>query len=128
MKRILVIDDQAHVRAAIASILRANGMEAVSVEDGASGLHTFDGSAFDLVIVDVYMPKIDGVKIIKQLRARSPHLPIIAISGVMLRESTRMALDMLPNVPELNDVVCLKKPFRASELLAAIEQAAGVSA
>ncbi|HJU12614.1 MAG TPA: response regulator [Candidatus Binataceae bacterium] len=128
MQRILVIDDQAPVRAAIAAVLTAKGNEVVGAEDGAAGLLKLEESPFDVVLVDLYMPKVDGVKIIKQLRVRYPRLPVIAMSGVILRESTRMAIDMFPLVPELKGIVCLKKPFRATELLAAISQAAAVTA
>ncbi len=86
MIRILVIDDQAHVRAAILSILRAKDFDVVGVNDGAAGLQEFDNGHFDMAIVDVYLPGMDGVKVIRELRERAPKLPIIAVSGVMLGE------------------------------------------
>jgi hypothetical protein len=60
------------------------------------------------------------VKVIKQLRAHHPELPIIAISGVGLGESERTTLDFFPNAG-LHDVFCLRKPFRSGELLAVVE-------
>lgn len=128
MRRVLVIDDKAYVRATIASVLRLAGFEVVGVDDGASGLRKFEESSFDLVIVDVYMPGVDGVKVIKELRKRAPNFPIIAISGVLLGSSRRTALDIFPNVPGLSELVCLKKPFRPPELLAAVEKAMIVAA
>ena len=81
MVRVLIIDDQAHVRAAISLTLQAKGYETVGANSGATGLREFDHSKFDLAIIDIYMPGIDGVKVIKMLRQRAADLPIVAISG-----------------------------------------------
>jgi CheY-like chemotaxis protein len=120
MARVLVVDDQAFARAAAAVALRANGFEVVGMEDGASALKVFERSYFDLVIVDVYMPGMDGVQVIKALRQRAPCVPIIAVSGTMLRQSTRTALDYFPELPALANVIRLQKPYRPPELLEAV--------
>ena len=123
MPRILIIDDQAHVRAAVLAALRANKFEAVGFEDGAAGLRAFEASPFDAAIVDIYMPGIDGIKLMRTLRELSPQLPIVAMSGVLLGLSDSTALDFLSKAPGLSEIVCLKKPFRSSELLEALHQA-----
>ena len=128
MPRVLVIDDQSHVRAAITFALRAKNFEVVAVESGPEGLRVFENSPFDLAIVDIFMPGMDGVKLIKSLRERSPKLPIVAISGVLLRSSARTALDFLPLAPDLTDIICLQKPFRPNELMQAIQKAIAVDA
>ena len=125
MPRILVIDDQPHVRATISLALQARGFEVVGADSGVAGLKEFEDSKFDLAIVDIFMPGMDGAKIIKLLRGRAPNLPIIAISGVLLKASGRTALDFLSMAPELSNVICLQKPFRPPELLQAIQQALG---
>ena len=126
--RVLVIDDQQYVRAAIVVALRANGFDVVAFESGRLGLNALDNSAFDLAIVDIYMPDMDGVKLIKALRERSPNLPIVAISGVMFRTSGRNVLDVLPTAHDLSGIACLQKPFRPKELVEAIQKAIGVAA
>ena len=123
MPRILVIDDQPHVRATVLVALRANGFDAVGFADGASGLRAFEASRYDAAIVDIYMPGLDGIKLMRALRALSPDLPIVAMSGVLLGTSENTALDFLSRTPDLSRIVCLKKPFRSSELLAAIRKA-----
>lgn len=129
MRRILVIDDKMHVRATIMSILRrSEGFEIVAVGDGISGLKKFDETTFDLAIVDLYMPEIDGVKVIREIRKRIPNFPVIAMSGELLRHSHRTALDIFPNAADLSEIVCLKKPFRSAELLAAVAKATPVAA
>jgi CheY-like chemotaxis protein len=126
--RILVIDDQAHVRAAIVTALQAKGFDVVGAESGQSGLTKFEQSEFDVVMVDLFMPGIDGVTLIKTLRERSPRLPVIAMSGVLLGASGRTALDHLPNISELADVVRLQKPFRPNDLMQAITAALAAGA
>jgi CheY-like chemotaxis protein len=123
--RILVIDDQSHVRAAIMLALRARHLEAVAVDSGAAGLKAFAASRFDLAIVDIFMLEMDGLALIKALRARRPSLPVIAISGVHLDSSGSTALDLVPNVTDLSDIVCLPKPFRTDQLYQAIQTAMG---
>lgn len=120
--RILVIDDQTQVRAAVSLALRAKGFDVETAENGQAGLRTFKASPFDLVIADIFMPEMDGVKLIKAVRERNPNLPVIAVSGVHLRGSGRTALDLFP-LAHLSDVVCLQKPFGPAELLQAIVRA-----
>jgi CheY-like chemotaxis protein len=128
MMRILVIDDQAHVRTAIALALSAKGFDVIALGSGAEGLKEFEASSFDLAVVDVFMPGMDGVQLIKALRARKANLPVIAMSGVQLGTSHRTALDYLPKAPGLPYIVCLPKPFRPKQLVEAIESAIAVAA
>jgi len=126
--RVLVIDDQPHVRATVSVALQTNGFDVVLVERGRLGLKELKKSPFDLAIVDIYMPEMDGVKFIKALRAVAPTLPVIAMSGVFLGASERTVLDILPMAPNLSGITCLKKPFRARELLQAVQSVLGVPA
>jgi len=128
MQRVLVIDDQPYVRAAVVAALRANRFEAVAVDSGPAGLTAFAESKFDLAIIDVYLPGMDGIKVIKELRTRAGHVPIIAMSGVQIGLSDHTALDILPRAPGMSGIVCLRKPFRPHELLHAIQSALGVTA
>jgi CheY-like chemotaxis protein len=126
--RILVIDDQAQVRTVIMKALQTRGFEVVGAESGQSGLTKFEQSAFDVVIADLFMPGIDGVTLIKALRERNPRLPVIAMSGVLLGASGRTALDHLPNISELADVIRLQKPFRPNDLMQAVAAALAAGA
>jgi CheY-like chemotaxis protein len=126
MHRILVIDDQSHVRTALALALSAKGFDVVAVESGQAALKEFDAARFDVAVVDVFMPKMDGVQLIKALRERKADLPVIAISGVHLGVSDRTALDYLPRASGLPGVMCLKKPFRPSQLVQLIGNAVAI--
>jgi CheY-like chemotaxis protein len=128
--RILVIDDQSQVRAAVVHALQAKGFDVDAAESGQSGLTKSEQSKFEVVIADLFMPGIDGVTLIKELRRRSPGSSIIAMSGVLLGTSGRTALDHSPHISELTDVIRLQKPFRPNDLLQAVAAAlaAGPSA
>ena len=95
MHRVLVVDDQSHVRSAIAVALEAKGFSLATAENGVDGLKLFRASKFDLVIADIYMPGMDGVKLIKEMRTIDPNIAVVAISGVLLRTTGRTALDLL---------------------------------
>ena len=119
MPRVLVVDDQADVRAMISIVLRIHHFEIVEAESAASALERFGEANFDLAIVDIFLQGANGSDLIAALRTRVPGLPVIAISGMT-------ALDFLSEMPELSDVVCLQKPFRPSDLMRAIEAAQGL--
>ena len=118
MPRVLVVDDQAGVRTMISIVLRIHHFEIVEAESAASALKLFEEAGFDLVIVDIFLQGTNGSDLITMLRGRVPGLPVIAISGMT-------ALDFLPEMPELSDVVCLQKPFRPPDLMRAVEAAQG---
>ena len=118
MPRVLVVDDQADVRAMIPIVLRIHHFEIVEAESAASALERFGEATFDLAIVDIFLQGANGSDLIAALHAGAPGLPIIAISGMT-------ALDFLSETPELSDVVCLQKPFRPTDLMRAIEAARG---
>jgi len=118
MPRVLVIDDQADVRAMISIVLRINRYEIVEAATAAAGLKAFESAGIDLAIVDIFLQDANGSDLIATLRERAPDLPVVAISGIT-------ALDFLTKSPGLSDVVCLQKPFRPLDLIAAIEAARG---
>ena len=120
MPRILVIDDQADVRAMIGMVLRVNHFEVVEAASAAAGLKEFEASRFDLAIVDIFLQGASGFDVIKMMRERVANLPVIAISGMT-------ALDFVNASPELGSVICLHKPFRPNELVRAVEAAQGAS-
>jgi len=118
MPRVLVVDDQADVRAMISIVLRIHHFEIIEAESAASALKLFEEASFDLAIVDIFLQGTNGSDLITTLRTRVPGLAVIAISGMT-------ALDFLYETPELSDVVCLQKPFRPLDLMRAIEAARG---
>jgi len=116
MPRVLVVDDQADVRAMIAMVLRVQHFEIVEAASASEALQAFEGLSLDIAIVDIFLQGKSGVDLILAMRERRPGLPVIAISGMT-------ALDFVSSSPGLCNVVCLRKPFRPNQLLRAIETA-----
>jgi DNA-binding NtrC family response regulator len=116
MPRILVVDDQADVRAMISIVLRVQRFEIAEAANAAEALKAFEGTSFDAAIVDIFLEDTNGFDLITMMRERVPGLAVVAMSGMT-------TLDFVSQSPELEDVVCLQKPFRPNDLMGAIEAA-----
>ena len=116
MPRILVVDDQADVRAMISIVLRLHRFEIVEAANAEAALKAFEGTSFNAAIVDIFLDGINGFDLITKMRERAPKLAVVAISGMA-------TLGFVSQSIELADVVCLQKPFRPNDLVAAIEAA-----
>jgi CheY-like chemotaxis protein len=121
MARVLVIDDDVQVRTAITTVLEHQALDVVAVEDGQSGIDAVQQQKFDIVIVDIFMPGLDGLESIRAFKRYAPSVPVIAISGFLFRDSSRPAPDFLAMATKLGAAYSLHKPFRAAELLRLVE-------
>lgn len=81
MKQILVIDDEVQIRSMLKKMLEREGFNVIVASDGKEGMNLFDKEPADLVITDLIMPEKDGIEIIRELKKKSPDVPIIAMSG-----------------------------------------------
>jgi DNA-binding response OmpR family regulator len=118
MPRILVVDDQADVRAMISIVLRVHRFEVVEAANAAAALKAFEGTSFDAAIVDIFLEGTNGFDLISMMRERASDLAVVAMSGMT-------TLDFVSQWPDLKDVICLQKPFRPNDLIGAIEAALG---
>jgi two-component system nitrogen regulation response regulator NtrX len=78
---ILIVDDEAGVRAALAGILGDEGYAVETVESGEDGLVALEGRHYDLLLLDVWLPRMDGLETLERVRALDPELPVVVISG-----------------------------------------------
>jgi DNA-binding response OmpR family regulator len=122
MARILVIDDDRAVRSAVQLVLEKEGLQVHVADDGRAGLKMLKAESFDLLIVDVFMPGMDGLETIRLVHENKPDLPIIVMSGMLFRTSTAPAPDFLSMATKLGAVCSLKKPFRPRELMAVVAE------
>jgi DNA-binding response OmpR family regulator len=122
MPRILIIDDEAALRDVLARLLEREGHEVFTAGDGVDGLRLWREHGAAAVILDIHMPRSDGIETLVQLRALAPELPVIVISG---GDQTR-ALGLLSDARLLGATRTLAKPFSLSELTAAVNGALGV--
>jgi len=108
--RVLIVDDEPQIRRALSTGLRANGYDVVLAEDGEAALMQAAANPPDLVILDLEMPVLGGLDVIKELREWS-HVPIIVLSAHAQEHEKVQALDA-----GADDY--LTKPFGMDELLA----------
>ena len=78
--RILLVDDEESIQTLLAYPLRKEGYEVVVARDGREGLDQFAAGRFDLVVLDVMMPRLDGIEVCRRLRSRS-QVPIIMLTA-----------------------------------------------
>jgi CheY-like chemotaxis protein len=122
MKRILVVDDDPLICAAIRAWLEQSGFAVIVADGGETGLRAFDSSTFDLMIVDIFMPHMRGFESVRVFHQRAPMVPLIAISGYVFVEQRTPAPDFLRMALELGATRCLRKPFTPKTLLTVIDQ------
>ena len=79
--RILIIDDEPHIRRSITDFLEDLDYEVISAENGRAGLDILAALQPDLVLLDLRMPELDGLEVLKQGRHITPEVPMIVISG-----------------------------------------------
>ncbi len=121
MRRILVIDDDRSICVAIESSLQRQNCAVVLASSGQRACEAFEAAAFDLVMIDIFMPEMDGLEVIKLFRQRAPNMPIVAMSGYRLRASMSLAPDFLEMATKLGAQHRLRKPFGPRQLRAAID-------
>ncbi|MBI4127067.1 MAG: response regulator, partial [Deltaproteobacteria bacterium] len=81
MARILIVDDEESIRKALVKYLTGLGYDVVAAADGAAALALVDQQPVDLAIVDLVMPKMDGVECIRRLKAKNSDIVAIVLTG-----------------------------------------------
>ena len=122
MPNILVVDDDPMVRKAIEIYLERHNFEVVVADGGEAGLRALEGGAFDLMIVDIFMPHMRGFESIRIFHERAPTVPLIAMSGYAFANLNSPAPDFLRMALELGASRCLRKPFTPATLQAMIDE------
>ena len=117
-KNILVIDDDPSVRETLAHFLFSQGFSVESAESGSIALDIVSRSTFDLLIVDAYMPEMNGIELLRCLKERKVIIPSIFISGVINEEMRKEA-------QTLGVIAVVEKPFSINEIFYNIQQGLG---
>jgi CheY-like chemotaxis protein len=122
MTRLLVVDDDPMVCMAIEIYLERHGFDVTVADGGEAGLRALDGSTFDLMIVDIFMPHMRGFESIRIFHERAPTIPLIAMSGYAFANIDTPAPDFLRMALEIGATRCLRKPFTPAALLTVINE------
>jgi excisionase family DNA binding protein len=116
--RVLVVDDEASIRDLLAKTLALAEYDVDVVPDGRSGLERMRLYPYDLLIIDLKMPGMDGLSVIREAKRYKADLPVIIITGYSTEASAIEAVN-------LGVAGYLTKPFRVPQVLAAAAKALG---
>jgi CheY-like chemotaxis protein len=116
LANILIVDDDVAIQAVMHLLLERDGHQVVVASDGLEGLRIFEAGNFDLLIVDVFMPGMDGLETMTQIHQQRPDMPIIVISGRPIPSDLSAGPDFLTMAIKLGAISSLRKPFKAPAL------------
>ena len=111
--RILIVEDELHLAEALTQILRKNNYTVDDVHDGQDGLDYALSNIYDLILLDIMLPKIDGLSVLKQIRKEGIKTPVLLLTAKGEISDKVIGLDS-----GADDY--LPKPFATEELLARI--------
>src|SRR5690242_15290655 len=114
MARILIVEDEPNMVAGLRDNFEFEGYQVISAPDGVAGLERALSEAPDLVILDVMMPRMSGLDVCKQLKAKRPSLPIIMLTARGQEVDKVVGLEL-----GADDYVT--KPFSIRELMARVK-------
>lgn len=118
--RVLLVDDEEEFITTLAERLSLRGVQSMVILDGREAMEAVENQAPHIVILDMMMPYIRGIDILKSIKARYPHVHVIMLSG-------NSNANDLEEVKELGAFDSLSKPLRLDDLLQKLYQAGLVS-
>jgi DNA-binding NtrC family response regulator len=113
---VLVVDDETAVRRFAARVLQREGYAVTEASDGVEALELVrkDGTAVEVVVSDIVMPRLNGVELMQALSASHPKLPVILMSGYATAALSELGIAAPCSI--------LVKPFPAERLLAEVQR------
>src|SRR5579872_872706 len=126
MASVLVIDDESDVRDSMRQVLSRAGFQVTTAENGLTGVEGFFNQPADVVIVDIIMPRSNGIEVIRKIRAGFPGARIIAITGggnfgpLGYKPGTIVTDAYLASATEAGADAVMTKPFHRTDLIALV--------
>ncbi|MFP4516505.1 MAG: HDOD domain-containing protein [Desulfovibrionales bacterium] len=108
--RILVVDDEEHIREILQETLEAENMTVETVRNGEEALTLLENESFDLMLLDIRMPRRNGLSLLSAIHEMDRSIPVIIISAMATPEEMQEAV-------ELGATKCIRKPFHIKSLL-----------
>lgn len=108
--RVLVTDDDPAIRTLVCRVFARHNFEVVSASDGAEAIALLDKQTFDLLVLDLMMPRVDGIGVITHLEARRDNTPPVIVM-------TAAVPDILRRLPRERVSSIVTKPFDLDQLL-----------
>lgn len=110
MTKILIVDDEAKIRELIIKYAKHEGFETAEAADGMEAVELCEKNHYDLVVMDIMMPHLDGFSAVKEIKKIKPHLPFILLSALGEEYDRIHGFDV-----GVDDYVV--KPFSSKELM-----------
>lgn len=117
-EKILVVDDEAKIRTTLCGVLSDEGFRVLGADGSAGVLDLVAEQQPNLVILDIWMPQIDGIELLERLKAREPELPVIVVSG-------HGTIETAVRATKLGAADFIEKPFSLDTLLRSVYRAIG---
>jgi excisionase family DNA binding protein len=113
-RQVLVVDDEASVREAFQAALQARGYNVTLAQDGREALRILRQDSFDLIFLDILLPRIGGASLLKAIKRRDPETAVVLITGYPHHDETMAALEYGP-------AMLLRKPIKLTDIEAVLE-------
>ena len=113
---ILVVDDEEKIRTTLRGILGDEGFHVLDTGEGVRVLDLVRTQQPQLVILDIWMPHLDGITLLEQLKAQQPELPVIVISG-------HGTIETAVRATKIGATDFIEKPFKADRMIVLIQRA-----
>ena len=117
-KKIMVVDDEDSIRQSLSDVLKDEGFKVISERDGQEALKLLDSTQPDLVLLDIWMPGMDGTEVLKRIKTARPGLQVIMISGHGNIEAAVKAI-------KLGAYDYIEKPLSLEGILLTVKRALG---
>lgn len=123
MANILLVDDEKSIRKTLKEILEYEGYTVDEAQDGAEGLRMIQDGDYDVVLMDIKMPKMDGMEVLEKMQQSNADVPVIMISGHGTLETAvdavkKGAFDYVAKPPDLNRLlITIRNALDKSNLL-----------
>jgi DNA-binding NtrC family response regulator len=116
MERILVVDDDPEIRQSVADVLRQAGYDVEEAKDGKKAIKCIDAGSYDLVLTDLNLPKLDGMKVLRHVLDESPDTICVILTGFGTIKGSVEAIKM-------GAFDYISKPVKSDEIVIVVEKA-----
>ena len=124
MKMVLIVDDDELVRSTVSAMLSALKFNVTEAPNGKVALKLTSECRFDLIVTDLFMPEIDGLELVNQIRKISPGTPIVMMTGggMLFPQGSGSLSDLTSSAEFLGASFVINKPFRKEALTKVLEK------
>ena len=112
--KVLIVDDQRSIRLTLSAILESRGCDVTEVEDGYRAIDAAGESSFDLVLMDIKMPGINGVQTFREIKKISPGSLVVMMTGYAVQ-------DLVDTAMEEGALSVIYKPFEMEEVFKLVD-------